>query len=131
MKNSQDGSSHPVRHFYDFGPFRLDLEEKLLSYEGETLALAPKVFETLVLLIENKGRILKKDEMMKTLWPDRHVEESNLTQNIFMLRKIFSEKPGNEQYIKTIPKRGYQFTGTVKEVLEEVKQAEEESAPTE
>lgn len=129
--NSQE-PSQAVKHFYEFGPFRLDLEEKLLlSQGGETVALAPKVFETLVLLIENKGRVLKKEEMMKTLWPDRHVEESNLTQNIFILRKIFSEGPGNGQYIETIPKRGYRFIGTVKEVQEEVKKAEEESVPAE
>jgi DNA-binding winged helix-turn-helix (wHTH) protein/Tfp pilus assembly protein PilF len=128
--NSQE-NSQAVRHFYEFGPFRLDLEEKLLSHEGETVALAPKVFETLVLLIENRGRVLKKEEMMETLWPDRYVEESNLTQNIFMLRKIFSEDRGKDQYIETIPKRGYRFIGTVKEVQEEVKQAEEELIPTE
>ncbi len=128
--NSQ-GHSQALKHFYEFGPFRLDLEEKLLSHDGETVALAPKVFETLVLLIENKGRVVKKEEMMKTLWPDRHVEESNLTQNIFVLRKIFSEGTGKDQYIETIPKRGYRFIGTVKELQEEVKQAEEESVPTE
>lgn len=127
--NSQE-TNRALKHFYEFGPFRLDLEEKLLSHDGETVALAPKVFETLVLLIENKGRVVKKEEMMKTLWPDRHVEESNLTQNIFTLRKIFSES-GNDQYIETIPKRGYRFTGTIKEVQEEVSQAEEGSAPTE
>jgi DNA-binding winged helix-turn-helix (wHTH) protein/Tfp pilus assembly protein PilF len=127
--NSQD-NSQPVRHFYEFGPFRLDLEEKLLSHAGETVALAPKVFETLILLIENKGRVLKKEEMMKTLWPDRHVEESNLTQNIFMLRKIFNEGTGNDQFIETIPKRGYRFIGTVKEVQEEIKQAGEEPVTT-
>jgi DNA-binding winged helix-turn-helix (wHTH) protein/tetratricopeptide (TPR) repeat protein len=128
--SSQD-TSRAVKHFYEFGPFRLELEEKLLSYEGKTVALAPKVFETLVLLIENKGRVVKKEEMMKMLWPDRYVEESNLTQNIFMLRKIFSEAPGKDQYIETVPKRGYRFVGTVKEVQEEVKQAEEESVPVE
>jgi DNA-binding winged helix-turn-helix (wHTH) protein/Tfp pilus assembly protein PilF len=128
--NSQE-NSRAVRHFYEFGPFRLDLEQKLLSHEGNTVTLAPKVFETLILLIENKGRVVTKAEMMKSLWPDRYVEESNLTQNIFMLRKIFSEGPGNEQYIETIPKRGYRFVGTVKEVQEEVKEAREESAPAE
>jgi DNA-binding winged helix-turn-helix (wHTH) protein/Tfp pilus assembly protein PilF len=122
-------NSQPVRHFYEFGPFRLDLEQKLLTYEGETVPLAPKVFETLVLLIENKGRVVKKDEMIKTLWPDRYVEESNLTQNIFMLRKIFGEAPGKHQYIETIPKRGYRFTGQVTEIQEEIEQAEQ-SAPT-
>ena len=128
---SQDSNSKAVKHFYEFGPFRLDLEQRLLSHEGETVALAPKVFETLVLLIEHKGRVVTKEDMMKTLWPDRYVEESNLTQNIFMLRKILGEGPGKAQYIETIPKRGYRFIGTVKETQEEVDQTEEEAVPVE
>ena len=67
------------------------------------MVLAPKVFETLVLLIEHKGRVVRKEDMMKMLWPDRYVEESNLTQNIFMLRKILGEGPGNDQYIENDP----------------------------
>ena len=130
---SQAGNIKAVKHFYEFGPFRLDLEQRLLSHEGETVALAPKVFETLVLLIEHKGRLVKKEDMMKTLWPDRYVEESNLTQNIFMLRKILGEGEGSgkAQYIETIPKRGYRFIGTVKEIQEEVDGNEEEAVPVE
>ena len=118
--------SKPVKHFYVFGPFRLDLEERLLLHEGETIPLAPKIFETLVLLIESKGRILKKDEIMKKLWPDRYVEESNVSQNIFMLRKILGEGSGNDQYIENIPRRGYRFIAAVNEVQEEIEQTEEE-----
>ena len=129
--SSQEGNSKAVRHFYEFGPFRLDLEQKLLSHEGETVALAPKVFETLVLLIERKGQLAKKEDMIKTLWPDRFVEESNLTQNIFMLRKILGEGPDKAQYIETIPKRGYRFIGIVKETQEEVDQTEREAVPVE
>jgi len=123
--DSQESKSQAVKHFYEFGPFRLDLEQRLLSHEGETVALAPKVFETLMLLIEHRGRVVKKEEMMKALWPDRYVEEANLTQNIFMLRKILGEGSGKAQYIETIPKRGYRFIGTVKEVQEEVTLTEE------
>jgi len=101
---SQENKSNAIKHFYEFGPFRLDLEEGFLSsHEGETIPLAPKIFETLVLLIENKGRIVKKEEIMKRLWPDRYVEESNVSQNIFMLRKILGESPGNEHYIENVP----------------------------
>ena len=76
----QDSKSKAVKHFYEFGPFRLDLEQRLLSsHEGETIPLGPKNFETLVLLIENRGRIVSKKEMMKRLWPDRYVEESNVS----------------------------------------------------
>lgn len=119
--DSQASKSQAVKHFYEFGPFRLDLEQRLLWHDEETVALAPKVFETLILLIEHRGRVVKKEEMMKALWPDRFVEESNLTQNIFMLRKILGEGTGKAQYIETIPKRGYCFIGTVKETQEEVK----------
>jgi len=127
--DSQEIKSHAVKHFYDFGPFRLDLEQRLLSHEGDTVALAPKVFETLILLIERRGRVITKEEMMKTLWPDRYVEVSNLTQNIFVLRKILGEVSGKAQYIETIPKRGYRFIGVVNEIQEEVDQpVETESA---
>ena len=123
--DSQESKSQAVKHFYEFGPFRLDLEQRLLWHEAETVALAPKVFETLILLIEHRGSVVKKEEMMKSLWPDRYVEESNLTQNIFMLRKILGEGTGKAQYIETIPKRGYCFIGAVKELQEEVKRTEE------
>ena len=126
---SQESNSKPVRHFYEFGPFRLDLEQRLLSDEGETVILAPKVFETLVLLIERKGQLVKKEDMMKALRPDRYVEESNLTQNIFLLRKILGEGSDKAQYIETIPKRGYRFIGTVEETQEEVDQTDEEAVP--
>jgi len=125
---SQEGKSKAIKHFYEFGPFRLDLEEGLLSsHEGETIPLAPKVFEILVLLIENKGLILKKEEIMKRLWPDRYVEASNVSQNIFLLRKILGKSPGNEQYIENVPRRGYRFIGTVNEVQEVIEKTEEEA----
>jgi len=112
-----------VKHFYEFGPFRLDLEERLLIQEGQPVALPPKVFETLVLLVERNGRVLGKDEMMSLLWPDRYVEESNLTQTIFMLRKILGEGQSSAQFIETVPKRGYRFVAPVKEMQEEVETA--------
>ena len=112
--------STPVTHFYEFGSFRLDLEQQLLlSHDGQPITLAPKVFETLVLLIERRGRVVLKEEAMRVLWPNSYVEEANLSQNIFMLRKILSEgSPGKEQYIKTVKKRGYQFICPVKEIQE-------------
>lgn len=125
--NSQESPSKPVRHIYEFGPFRLDLEERLLTHSGQSVPLPPKVFDTLVLLIEHRGRIVKKEDMMKMLWPDRYVEESNLSQNIFMLRKILVEGPGSDQYIETIPKRGYRFIGNVTELQELIENPEEEA----
>ena len=120
------------KRFYEFGVFRLDLEERLLSsQDGETIPLALKIFETLVFLIENKGRIVKKEEMMKRLWPDRYVEVSNLSQNIYVLRKILGESSGNDKYIENIPRRGYRFIGTVNEVQEVIEKTEEALASVE
>jgi len=125
--NSQESKSKAVKHFYEFGPFRLDLEERLLSSPEGDIPLAFKIFETLVLLIENKGRIVRKEEMMKKLWPDRYVEESNVSQNVFMLRKILGDNSGNDQYIENIPRRGYRFIATVNKVQEVIEKTEEEA----
>ena len=112
--------STPVKHFYEFGSYRLDLEQRFLFHEGQPVALAPKLFDTLLLLIERRERVVDKEEMMRVLWPDRYVEESNLSQNIFMLRKILAEGgQGNGQYIDTVKKRGYRFNCPVKEIQEE------------
>jgi len=110
-------------HFYDFGPFRLDARKHLLLRGRQPVALTPKAFETLTLLVENSGRVLEKDELMKKLWPDSFVEEANLAQNISMLRKALGESPSDHRYIVTVPGRGYQF---VAEVREEGDQADDE-----
>ena len=112
--------STPVGHYYTFGPFRLDLEQRLLWNNEQLVPLAPKVLETLFVLIERRQRVVEKEEMMRILWPDSYVEESNLTQNIFILRKTLGEGgPENEQYIETVKKRGYRFVCPVKVVQEE------------
>jgi DNA-binding winged helix-turn-helix (wHTH) protein/TolB-like protein len=95
--------------FWEFGDFRIDLENRLLLQRNEIVALQPKTFDLLLLLVENNGRVLTKDELMKRVWPDAIVEESNLTQNIYILRKIFSTDPKGQKYIETLPKRGYRF----------------------
>ena len=107
----------PARPSFEFGPFRLDLIEGVLWGHGTAIPLAPKVFETLVALVENSGHIVAKDELLKRLWPDTFVEESNLAQNIFQLRKALGNCDGGRQFIETIPKRGYRFTADVKEVI--------------
>jgi TolB-like protein/Tfp pilus assembly protein PilF len=94
----------------EFGGFRLDLTEHLLYREnGEVVPLKPKVIETLELLIQERGRLITKDELMSRLWPDTVVEESNLAQNIYLLRKVL----GSDGYIETVPKRGYRFIAEV------------------
>jgi TolB-like protein/Flp pilus assembly protein TadD len=94
----------------EFGGFRLDLTEHLLyRADGEVVPLKPKVIETLELLVLERGRLITKDELMTRLWPDTIVEESNLAQNIYLLRKVF----GSDGYIETVPKRGYRFIAEV------------------
>ncbi len=102
--------------FYEFGPFQIDKVNHVLMRDGETLPLKPKVFDTLLLLVENRGRVLDKDELLSRLWPDTVVEESNLSQNVYLLRKVLGEEPRGESYIETMPKRGYRFVASVNEV---------------
>ena len=107
-----------ARNTYEFGDFRLDPAKRLLLCSEKPVALTPKVFDTLVVLIENRGRTIEKDELMKALWPDSFVEESSLAQNIFQLRKALGEGLSEEaHYIETIPKRGYRFVADVTETL--------------
>src|SRR5262252_6672455 len=100
--------------FYEFGPFRLNVQERLLEKDSELVQLTPKVFETLLVLVEHRGHVLAKDDLMSRLWPDTFVEESSLTQNISLLRRALDEAPGSRQYIETIPKRGYRFVADVR-----------------
>lgn len=105
---------------FEFGPFRLDLSERLLARNGKAVPLAPMLFKTLVILVENSGHILEKDELMKRLWPDTFVEESSLAQNIFQLRKALKDGGSGRRYIETVPKRGYRFSADVREIVHDV-----------
>jgi DNA-binding winged helix-turn-helix (wHTH) protein/tetratricopeptide (TPR) repeat protein len=98
---------------YKFGPFRIDPTERLLLRGERVVPLAPKAFDTLLVLVENSGHTVEKDELMRRLWPDSFVEESSLAQNIFRLRKALGEDPSEYHYIETIPKRGYRFAAPV------------------
>lgn len=102
--------------FYEFGPFRLNVQERLLEKDDELVSLTPKVFETLLVLVEHSGHVLAKDDLITRLWPDTFVEESSLTQNISLLRRALDEVPGSRQYIETIPKRGYRFVADVRQL---------------
>ncbi len=107
--------SKAAKHLYEFGPFRLDAAEHVLLRDGEPVSLTPKAFDTLLVLVQNRGHILGKDELMKTVWPDTVVEENNLNQNISTLRRALGETGEEQKYIETIPKRGYRFVASVKE----------------
>jgi TolB-like protein/DNA-binding winged helix-turn-helix (wHTH) protein/Tfp pilus assembly protein PilF len=98
---------------FEFGPFQLDVGERLLRRDELILALTPKAFETLLVLVENHGRLVGKEDLMKRLWPESFVEESNLAQQIFTLRKALGDDKDGNQYIETVPKRGYRFRAPV------------------
>jgi DNA-binding winged helix-turn-helix (wHTH) protein/Flp pilus assembly protein TadD len=107
--------NEPSPASYEFGPFSVDAGKRLLLRSGEPVALAPKVLETLLVLIENRERVLSKDELLKNVWGDTIVEEGGLTRNISVLRKALGEKPEDHQYIVTVPARGYRFVAEVRE----------------
>src|SRR5688572_13042573 len=105
-----------LQHLYEFGPYRLDTAERLLLRDGEPVPLTPKAFETLVALVQRSGHLVEKDELMRVVWSDAFVEESNLTNNVYALRKMLGPGENGQSYIETVPKRGYRFTGLVKEL---------------
>src|SRR4029450_10748525 len=102
------------RHLYEFGPFRLDTAEQLLLRDGKPVPLTPKAFEMLVALVERSGHLVEKEELMKVVWADAFVEESNLTNNVYALRKMLGQGENGRSYIETVPKRGYRFTAAVR-----------------
>src|ERR1044072_407457 len=101
--------SQQESHNYEFGRVRLKTAERVLLREGELVPLTPKVFDILVTLVEHGGKVVAKDDLMKRVWPNTFVEEGNLTQNIWLLRKALGESPGGVQFIETVPRRGYRF----------------------
>jgi DNA-binding winged helix-turn-helix (wHTH) protein/tetratricopeptide (TPR) repeat protein len=98
---------------YSFGPFELYPSEQLLVRDGQAIPLAPKTFDLLLALVSNHGRLLTRETLMKTVWPDSFVEETNLTVNISLLRKTLGEMEDGRPWIATAPKRGYRFDGAV------------------
>jgi DNA-binding winged helix-turn-helix (wHTH) protein/Tol biopolymer transport system component len=110
--------SQKAKHFYAFGPFQLDSSECVLTLDGKSVPLAPKAFEALVILVENAGHLVDKDDLMKRLWPDSFVEEGNVAKHVSLLRKVLSDATGGRDYIETIPKRGYRFVVDVTEVAD-------------
>ena len=104
-----------VKHLYEFGPFQLDAGERVLRRGQKRIDLPPRVFDTLVALAESDGRLLAKDELMDRIWPDSAVEENNLTQAIYLLRRVLQDGENGNRYIETVPKRGYRFLAPVRE----------------
>ena len=106
-----------INNVYEFGPFRLDVEERLLVRDGQPLQLRSKVFETLCVLVAKNGHLLGKDELMQAIWPDSIVEENNLDHNISTLRRTLGEKAGGQKYIETVARQGYRFVAAVRKVV--------------
>src|SRR3984957_13149417 len=98
-----------------FGPFSLDPEQRVLLRDGKPIALTSKAFEILNLLVENYGRGLSKEELIRQVWPDSFVDESNLTQHIFHLRKVLGDTQEGRAYIETLPRHGYRFVAAVQQ----------------
>ena len=102
-----------ARGTYQFGPFLLDISERRLTRGSRNIALRMKVFETLCVLVENAGRLVSKDELLRAVWPDTLVEENNLNHNISVLRKALGENGTGQTYIETVPRIGYRFAARV------------------
>src|SRR5437870_5937800 len=101
-------------HLYEFGSFRLEPDEHLLLRDGVRVKLEGKVFETLVVLVQNSGHLVQKAEFMNQVWPDTVVEENNLEKSISVLRKILSEDGSDSNYIETVRGLGYRFATGVR-----------------
>jgi DNA-binding winged helix-turn-helix (wHTH) protein/tetratricopeptide (TPR) repeat protein len=111
--------TNETKSFYEFGPYRIDPAERLFFREAKPVPLPPKVFETLLILVNHSERVVLKDDLMKSLWPETFVEEANLSQNIFILRKALGESAQDPRYIVTVPGRGYRFAQKVSQVAVE------------
>ncbi len=102
------------KNLYEFGPFRLDVKERLLLRDGVVVPLTPKAFDLLLALVEQPGHLLEKETLLKAVWPDSFVEENNLADNISKLRKALNDGENGQKFIETIPKRGYRFVAEVR-----------------
>jgi pimeloyl-ACP methyl ester carboxylesterase/DNA-binding winged helix-turn-helix (wHTH) protein/class 3 adenylate cyclase len=102
--------------FYDFGAYRVDVEQRVLLRDGEVVSLTPKAFDTLLVFVSNSLHILEKDALLELIWPDTFVEEANLAVNVSLLRKALGERPDGGQFIETVPRRGYRFAAPVRAV---------------
>lgn len=101
---------------YEFGPFRVDPRERQLVRNGEIVPLRPKVFDLLLVLVQNSGHTLSKGEVIRQVWPNTAVEEGNLARNISTLRSALGERQRERRYIETVPWRGYRFVAKVTKV---------------
>ena len=104
-------------HFYEFDSFRVDTTERQLWQNGRLVPMTPKVFDVLLILLENKGQTVEKEQLIKQVWTDTYVEDGSINRNISTLRKALGDDSNEQRFIKTLPKRGYRFTDKVKEIV--------------
>jgi DNA-binding winged helix-turn-helix (wHTH) protein/Tol biopolymer transport system component len=107
-----------MKSLFHFGPFTLDPNKRVLFRGGKPVALTPKAFDVLLYLAQNPNRVISKEELLKVVWAGSFVEEGNLTQNVFLLRKVLAEETGDTGLIVTVPRVGYQFTAEVATAIE-------------
>lgn len=105
---------------YRFGPFTLDAARRRLLRDGESVPVPPKALDILEILVDNRGRTVEKDALMARVWPDTIVEEANLTQNVFVLRRALSDEASDPRYISTVARRGYRFVASATETGSDV-----------
>jgi Tol biopolymer transport system component/DNA-binding winged helix-turn-helix (wHTH) protein len=115
----------PAGHRYGFGTFRLETGRHLLLHDGQPVRLTPKTFDLLVFLVENRERLVTKPELMDRLWPDQFVDESNLPQTVYELRRALGVEPGGSRYVETVPRRGYRFVADVRVSVQDAEEVEE------
>jgi DNA-binding winged helix-turn-helix (wHTH) protein/TolB-like protein/Flp pilus assembly protein TadD len=116
-KEDANGAKSPEdNRLYEFCRFRFDPRNHLLERDGTPVSLTPKAFEILLVLVQNGSRLTTKEELMRRVWPDSFVEDANLTVNISALRKQLGETPDGQQYIETVPRKGYRFAVPVTEL---------------
>src|SRR5215472_8083108 len=106
----------PPANLYEFGDFQLDAaKRRLRRLDGTPVPLTPRVFDTLLYMVEHDDSVMDKERIMEAVWPDSIVEENNLAQAIWKLRQVFGETPGSHSYIVTVPGRGYRFVAEVRD----------------
>jgi DNA-binding winged helix-turn-helix (wHTH) protein/TolB-like protein/tetratricopeptide (TPR) repeat protein len=122
--------SKHASHFYEFGEFRLEPSERLLRRAGKVVPLPPKAFDLLLVLIQESGHLMTKEQLLRRVWEGDIVEEANLSHNVYKLREALGEKQNGEKFIETVPRSGYRFVGNVTEVNEQAKSVVSEQPRT-
>src|SRR5215813_11630245 len=103
-------------HLYKFGDFEIDVDQRLLFRANELVSLTPKVFDTLLILVESNGRVVEKEELKRRLWPDTFVDEANIAFNVQQVRKCLNDDARNPRYVATVARRGYRFLAEIEVV---------------